>query len=233
MIGNKCGGVDRIVCRAERRRVGQVETLQIEDGHFAGDGRGKNVGPLVHAVFAHDLRAQQASGPFFGNDLDPHRPRAGIITGVVGVNRYAGEEAESGFGSLRAVEAGEPRGHVQNTDNGSSKRAGIDKVPARRIGPCDAALAVGRAGQRNARARAGEHVRCFGGIAHGVDVRVGRLHAGVDFDAASNANFKPRAFGKFDFGANAHAEQDQFRRNKCAIGKFHAIRTERFCFSAV
>jgi len=115
--GNKCGGIHRIVCRAERWRVSQVEALEIEDGHFAGNRSRKNVCTLVHAIFAHDLRAQHAPGSVFGNDFDPHWLRAGIVTRVVGVNRYAGEEAESGFGSLRAVQAGDRRGHIEDTDN--------------------------------------------------------------------------------------------------------------------
>src|SRR5215469_2601562 len=74
VIGNKAGSVDRIVGRAERWCVCQVEAFEVEDGHSAGDRRSKDVGALVHAVFAHDLSAEQAPGTFFSDDLDRHRP---------------------------------------------------------------------------------------------------------------------------------------------------------------
>ena len=74
MTGNKPCGVDGSVGRAERWRVGQVEALDIEDGHFAGNGSGKDVDALVDAVLAHDLRTEETPRSVFGEDLDPHRP---------------------------------------------------------------------------------------------------------------------------------------------------------------
>ena len=51
MIGNKSSGIDRIVGRAKRWRIGKVETFEVENGHFTGDGSGKHISALVDAVF--------------------------------------------------------------------------------------------------------------------------------------------------------------------------------------
>ncbi len=55
-------------------------------------------------------------------------------------------------------------------------------MAARRVGSCNAPLAVSRAGQGDTCASTGEHVGGFGRITFRVDVRVGGFHAGVDLD---------------------------------------------------
>jgi hypothetical protein len=110
---------------------------------------------------------------------------------------------------VRAIETSESRSPIQDPDDKGLKGAGIEEVAAGRVGSGDAALAIGRAGQRNARARTGEHVSGFGGITHGINIGVSGLHASVDFDTTGECRSQARLFWPADRGANAYAKQDQ------------------------
>ena len=175
----------------------------------------KHVHALVHAVFAQHLRAEQPPRAFLDDELDHHRRRAGIIMRVAVVARQAGEKTEARLRRLRAVEAGEAGRHVQHAHDGRAERAGISQLRARRVRAGDAALPVGRAGQRDARPRAGERVHGFRRVAHGVNVGIGGFHAAVGFHAAGHADFQAGGLGQFHFRLHADAQENQIRRAAC------------------
>ena len=78
------------------------------------------------------------------------------------------------------------------------------------------------------RARApGECVHGFRGVANGVDIGIGRLHAAVGFHAAGHADFESGGFGEFHFRFHADAQENQIRRQPAAIGEFNALVGER------
>ena len=116
----------------------------------------ENIDALIDAIFTHDLRAQQAACSFFGNDLDARSVLSRIVAGVVVVARHAGKETEARLGGLRAGQARCSCCHMQDAHDRGAQRAGIPEISARGVRARDAALAVGRPGQRNTRARAGK-----------------------------------------------------------------------------
>ncbi len=83
------------------RRVGQLQVLQVVDGHAGADGGGQDVDALVDAVKAHGLGAQDAAVVGREQQLQVHGVRAGIVAGVA-----VGVDVDLAVGDAQAVEGG-------------------------------------------------------------------------------------------------------------------------------
>src|SRR5699024_6909634 len=115
------------------------------------DGRRQDVYPLVHAVKAHYLRAQDAARVRVEERLYAHVPPAGVVARVAGRVAQDLRIAEArGLGGL-LVQARHRSRHVEDLDDRRALRALVLRGYAADVVRGDAALLVRRAGQGHQR----------------------------------------------------------------------------------
>ena len=83
VLGHVAEQVDGILGRRERRRVRQFEVREAVGGDTAGHRGRDHVDPLVDAVAADDLGAEDRSVVRVEDQLRGHARRARVVGGVV------------------------------------------------------------------------------------------------------------------------------------------------------
>ena len=188
--------VHRVLGRSVGRRIGQVQFGQAGAGHPGVDGGGQHVDALVHAVPAHDLRAQQPPAAPLEHHLHGQHAAAGIVPGVVHGREDHGVGVQPCPAGGGLVQAGAGGGQAEHLEHRTALGTAVAAVPAADVVRGDAPLLVGGARQGDQRGLAGDGVAHLHGVAHGVDVGVGSLHAVVDGNAAPQAQFQPGLGGQ-------------------------------------
>src|SRR5262249_49869447 len=133
-----------------------------------------------------------------------HGLGARVVTGVMrGVNV---DLAVRPFGPAQHLlrGPGQRRRPLENPHDGSALRAPVTGIPPEDVVGGDAALAVGRNGQRPLRRLAGYKVLDLDGVSNRIDIRVARLEMFVDPDAPTRPNFEARSDGQLVLRAHAH-----------------------------
>src|SRR5919202_332710 len=147
------GGLDRLAGRPgghqhgvvdarERRRIPQVEQLDLADREPRPHARGRHVDALGGALDAHDLAAEQPPAARLADELDPDRPGAREVAGARAVADRGGHHGEACVGGLALAQA--CAGHLVAADarHRRADDAGEGEVGAGGVGPGDAALLV-------------------------------------------------------------------------------------------
>ena len=201
--------------------VGQVQGGQLRGFHAAVDGGGQHVYPLIHALIAHYLGAQQPVTALFKDYLQGQHLAAGIVSRVA----HGGEDhlvhVVARLFGVGLVEAGGGGGHVKELEHGAALGAGVAAVPAADIVRGDAPLLVRRARQRYHRILAGDIVLHLHRISHGVDIRVGGLHPLVHNDAALEPQLQPGLGGQAAVGADAYGQHHHVRMEGSGVLQQH------------
>ena len=183
------GKVDGVLGAAEGRRVGKLRLFQVVDGKARLDRHGKGVDPRGNAVLAEHLRAEETAVGFAEEDFRRDVLGAGIVARVR--IRVEVDLLEIRVAKLREdllADAGLGDHALEDlADRGALRAAETGVAPGDHFGR-DAALAVGRPGQRDERPLAGDEILDFDRVAHGEDIRVAGAHLLVDADAAALAD---------------------------------------------
>ncbi len=157
--------------------------------------RRKSADPLVDALFAQRLRAQQTAIGFAENDFHRDRFGARIITGVrirVEVDLFVIGVAQPVQGFFADARPG--YGRAKQADNGGALGATETRIaPGYDIGS-NAALPVGRSRQGDQAPFAGNEVFDFDGITDGEDIGIAGAHLVVDANAAAFTECPVRPF---------------------------------------
>ena len=122
------------------------------------DGHGQHVDPLLDARPADGLRAQHAAGVGRKQQLQRDPLGAGIVRSVVHRVGVRFLEGDAGPAERFLGRAGHGQRQVEDADHGRALRAAEMGVAAADHVGGDAALAIGRPGQRNQRRLAGHEV---------------------------------------------------------------------------
>ena len=120
-----------------------------------------------------------------------------------------------GLGGL-LVEADGGGGEAEDLDDRRAERAPILAGDAADVVRGDAALLVGRAGQRRELERACDGVGDRDGVAHGVDVGVAGAHVAVDHDGALGPELEPGGLRQLALRHDADGEDDEGAVNALA-----------------
>ena len=207
------GEVDRRLGAAELGRIAQLDLFQVVDGPAQLDGHRNGIDPLVHPVLADRLRAEETAVRLPEDDFDRQVfgarivPRMGVRVEVdLLVIRVAEPDehllADAGPGG---------RGPEQPDDRAALGAAVTGVAAGDHIGR-DAALPVGRPGQRDERPLAGDEVFDLDRIADREDVRVAGVHLIIDADPAERADLEPGLFRQLVLRAHADAEDHEVGR---------------------
>jgi hypothetical protein len=205
--------VDRVLRRAELRRVAQLGLFEVEDGHARLQRDRDHVDPLVDANAADGLRAEQLAGRRVEQHLERQLLGARVVTGVVG-----GMDVDLAERAPRAPERllrrpGAGGDLVEDADDRRSLRAPVadrrQRLGAEDGGGRDPPLAVGRTGQRHLRRPATDEVADRDRVADGIDPRIARAHPLVDTDPPARSDVEPGRDGQRAFRADADAECHQ------------------------
>ncbi len=117
--------------------------------------------------------------------------------------------------------AGGRGGHVEHAHNRRRLRAAIAALASEDVIGGNAALAVGRPGQRHLHRRAEGPAAHLDGIAHGVDVLVDRLHMFIHANTAARADLQPGRDRQAVLGPHADAHQHEPGREAFACFEPH------------
>ena len=192
---------------------------------------GEHVDPLVHAVPAQHLGAQQLPVRRGEEHLDEHGRAAREIGGVVvlvGVHLAVLDPTLAQLGLGQARPAG---GHVEHLDDGRPLAAPIGTlVTADRLGG-DAPFPIGRAGQHRQDRLARQQVRRLHGVAGGEDVGDRCPHLGVDGDAPERPGRHSGHLRQLGVGSHTDGEHDDVSGELRAVGELDdelgAVLTDR------
>ena len=130
---------------------------------------------------------------------------------------------------LLFIEAGRSCRHVEDLEHGAALDAFERDLFAAGIVGGDAALLVGRSGERDQGRIVADEMLDLDRITDGQDVRVGGGQVLVDLDAASDAEFEPGVLGQATVGRDADRENDQIGFDRLAIGQFDRQAAGRIC----
>ena len=141
---------------------------------------------------------------------------AGIVAGVAGrmdVDLLV-RQARAPQGLLG--QARHADGQVEDLADGRALAAAVDAGAAEDVVGGDAALAVGRPGQRNDRPPAAGRAGDLDGVAHGADGGVAGPHVLVDDDAAGRADLQARLARQSRLRPHAHRQDHQAAGDRLA-----------------
>ncbi len=182
--------------------------LEVVDGHAGAQSDREHVDPLVDAVPAQHLGAQQLPVRRGEEHLDEHGRAARVIRGVVvlvGVHLAVLDPSLAQLGLGQSRPAG---GHIERLHDGRPLAAPIGTlVIADRLGR-DAPLPVGRAGQHGQDRLPRQQVRRFHGVTGSEDVGDRGPHLGVDADAPEWPDRHPGHLRQLGVGSHADGEHD-------------------------
>ena len=151
VFNHKSRHIDPGPWRGVRRRIGQVQFLQLHPAQPRTDGGGQHVNAFIHPVIAYDLGTQQAAAPLLKDHLHGHQLSTGVISCVA--HRRENDRIRLNSKSLGRglIDSGNGGGEIKDLDHAAALGAGIPAIaPADVIGS-NAPLLVGRTGQSDQR----------------------------------------------------------------------------------
>ena len=144
--------------------------LEVVDRHARAQGDCQHVDPLVHAVPAEDLTAEQLAVGRGEQHLEEQRRGARVVGGVAVLVGVDLAEVDARGPQLCLGHPGATGGHVEHLDHGGPLGAPVlTLVSGDRLGR-DPAAPVRRAGQHREGGFAGQEVPGLDGVAGSQDV---------------------------------------------------------------
>ncbi len=211
--GDHAGNIDGILRRPVLRRVAELGLRQVLDRGARLDRHRDDVDALLHALLAHGLGSQDPPGLRRKEQFHRQGACAREVPGMV-----AGMEIDPLVREPRALEnlLRSPRaggGHRED----AADRGALD-TPKRAPAAADdlgghPPLPVRGARQGHDAPGARDDIARLDGIAHGPDMRIVRLHALVDPDAAAFAERDAGGGGQARLGSDADREDDDVGGN--------------------
>ena len=220
--------VHRILGRAEGRRVGKFEFGEVLHRHVALDGGGKNVNPLVHAVVADRLRAEQSTGVRREQNLHGNRLGAGIVACVRTGMQMERLKRNARLAQRFLVRASATGGEVEQPQNRRALRALVARGATKNVVRRDAALTIRWTRQRNDAPRAGHAIPHFHCVADGVNLRIARLHGVVRANSTERTEFQPGVFRQRGFRSHSQPKHHRIRFDAPAALEHHDGGAGRF-----
>ena len=117
ILDHKACHVYRIFRGRIRRRVRQIQFLQLKSCDACIHGSCKHINPLIHTVIAYDLRTQQLICFLLKNHLHGHDFSARIVGGMAGRGQINLIIVNSCLFGSALVNSGGSCGHVKNFDH--------------------------------------------------------------------------------------------------------------------
>ncbi len=208
--GHHAGDVDRRLGRAVGRRIGELELGQVVDGHASLHRRGQHVDLLLDIPAADDLGAQQGA-IVAAQHLHVQNLRPGVVGGVgQGVDVDPAERGLGG-GQRRGSPADTRCGHAEDLHHARPQRTAVAAVAATDVLGRDAALAIGRPGQRDQGRLTAHTVGDRDRVAHREDAGIAAAQMVIHGDAAPGAEVQAGGGRQLAVRAYSHGHDHQVR----------------------
>ena len=220
------GEVDRILGAAERRRVAELDLLEVVHGRAQLDRQGELADPLVDTVLADRLCSEHASVGLAEQDLHRDRLGARVVPGVRVRDRGRSSRSRCRRARLSVFSLAP----VQATAAPNSSTTAVPCVPRKRESRPAITSAAIRAWRFAGPASA---IRLHSpvtkslhldGVADGEDVGVAGAHLLVDADPAELADLDPGHLRKRGIGPHAEREDHEVGRIALAGLRRHGER---------
>ena len=213
--GNHSGEVHRVLGAAKLRGVAKFRLLKVVNGGSHLEVGRQRADPLVHrrSVLAERLGTEEFAVGFAEDHLEADHLRSGVVAGVgvrIDIDLLV-------VGVAPAIESflahsGPRRRAAEEPDDGSPLRAPVARIATADYIGRDAALAVGRARERDQALFACNEILHLDGVADRQNVGVAGAHVIIHEDAATLADFEARRLGQGGVRPHADGENHEVRR---------------------
>ena len=213
------GDGDGLVERADGRRVDVLHAGQVLEGDPRLHRHGQEVGPLLDALAADHLGADEPQAAGLGQQLDLHLLHARVVAGPGDPLGHAQDERDAEGGGQRLAER-HPADHPLAGDHapGDVDRL-VGPLAAGGVGAGHLALGVGVAAGEALDRDVADGVGQLGAVAGGVHAGPGGGHVLVDDDPAGRSDPHARGRGQGGvghlLGAHHHQVGGRARPTRC------------------
>ena len=211
-----CTHLHGIPWAAERRRVAEIEIIQIFDAHAVEKRRCEYIDAFRHLrpPVAEDLRAQESVGPAIARHPDAQFLCAGVIGLVIpgfGLDSDGIKSRSARFGFAQA----RPRDRQFEDLHGlGADRTREEALPANRVLAGYTPLLVCGRAERQIRRSLQYPMPGLDTVAGGPDARYPCLHTLGDANRARWAKWNPRSGGKIGVWSRTSGNQHQIGRGR-------------------
>ena len=203
------GHGDRLVERADGRRVHVLHGGQLLDGEADPDRHGQEVGPLLDPLASDHLGPDEPQRPRLGQELHGDGPDARVVAGpgdALGLAHHMLDAQRSG----QRLTEGHPADHpLAGQQPPRHEHRPVVAGPAGGVGAGRLALGVGVGAGQPLDRDVGDPVGDLGAVPRGVDVGVRGMHPRVDDQAAGRAQFEAGRRGQRVVGHLVGADDDE------------------------
>jgi len=211
---HKSGNIHRILCRRIGWCIRMLQSCQVIDCPLTLNHLRHHLDALVHAVEAHDLRAQQATCFRSEKNLYRHRNRSRIIARMRSRMRIRRNIRHVHSFEQLGICADSSNSQIEHLRNGSTHRSGIHLLVSQgNIIRHNTSLLVRRSCQRNHCRLIGDQMTHFDCIAERINIRSGSLHKLIHCDASQLPDRQSGFACQLHFRTDTDTQQNQVRLN--------------------